>query len=130
MNLDTPHSSGRLMVVDNDHDLADAMCAWIGLATDWTAVPAYGAEQALAKAREEPFDCVLLDIAMPGADGFETAALLDRANDSSHPAILAITGNADLRDAASSDRRFAASLLKPADSDRLLGLLAGLDAHN
>lgn len=130
MTLDTPHAPRRLMVVDNDHDLADSLCAWIGLTTDWTAVPVYGAEQAVAKAREEPFDCVLLDIAMPGSDGFDTAVRLDRANDTSHPAILAITGNADLRDAASADARFAASLLKPPDSNRLLGLLANLDAHN
>lgn len=130
MNPNTTHMPRRLLVVDNDHDLADSMCAWIRLTTEWTAIPAYGAEQAVAKAREAPFDCVLLDIAMPTADGCDTATLLETANEATHPAILAFTGNADLRDAASTDTRFAASLLKPADSDRLLGLLAGLTAHN
>ena len=130
MNLTTPHFPRRLMVVDDDHDLADSMCAWIRLTTDWTVVPAYGAEQAVEKARQELFDCVLLDIAMPGSDGFETAARLDCANCANHPAILAITGNADLRDAASADPRFAASLLKPADSARLLSLLAGVAGHS
>jgi CheY-like chemotaxis protein len=118
------------MVVDHDHDLADSMCAWIGLTTDWTAVPAYGVEQAIAKAREETYDCILLDIAMPSIAGFDAAAMLDKANETGHPVLLAITGDADLRDAASTDVRFAASLLKPADPDRLLGLLAGLVAHN
>lgn len=130
MNLPVPPPPRRLMVVDNDHDLADSMCAWIGLTTDWTAIPAYGIEQAIAKAREERYGCILLDIAMPSLGGFDAAAMLDKASETGHPALLAITGDADLRDAASTDMRFAASLLKPADSDRLLGLLAGLAAHN
>jgi len=126
MKLNTPQSPRRLLVVDTDHDLADSMCAWIGLTTQWTAIPAYGAEQAVAKAREAPFDCVLLDIALASAEGIDTAAMLDEANEGSHPAILGFTGDADLRDAASTDKRFVASLLKPADSERLLGLLATL----
>lgn len=118
------------MVVESDHDLADSMCVWIGVCTGWTAIAAYGAEEAVVKARDEPFDAVLLDIGMAGTDGFDTASRLDGANEASHPAILALTGDAELRDAASVDRRFVASLLKPADSGRLLGLLADLEGRN
>ncbi|MFL6681212.1 MAG: response regulator [Burkholderiaceae bacterium] len=129
MDFHFPRPSRRLMVVDDDHDLADSICAWIRQTTDWTAVPAYGAAQAIGKAGEEHFDCVLLDIAMLHDDGFATAAMLHEANGASHPAILAMTGDAELRDAASTDPRFVASLLKPADSDRLLGLLAEIAAR-
>lgn len=114
------------MVVDNDHDLVDSLCEWIGLSSDWTAVPAYGSAEAIAQVGTSPPDVILLDLEMPGADGFETAKRLEQASGDRHSAILALTGNADLRDAALRDARFAASILKPADPNRLLVLLSNL----
>jgi len=114
------------MVVDNDHDLVDSLCEWIGLSSDWTAVPAYGPADAIAQAGMSPPDIILLDMEMPGADGFETAERLERASGDKHSAILALTGNADLRDAALHDARFTASILKPADPGLLLVLLSSL----
>jgi len=113
----------RLMVVDDDHDLVDAMCEWIALSSDWTAIGAYGPADAIALAGAEPPDAILLDMEMDGADGFETAGRLESVAGSKHPALLALTGNARLRDAASTDARFSAALLKPADLDGLLRLL-------
>jgi CheY-like chemotaxis protein len=126
MNLDLSHAQRRLMVVDDDHDLVDALCEWIVLSSDWTAVPAYGQAEAIAQARTSPPDVILLDMEMPGADGFETAGRLELATGAKHSAILALTGSAALRDAAGRDARFTASLLKPADPDRLLVLLSNL----
>lgn len=126
MNLGTHHPQRCLLVVDNDHDLVDSLCEWIDLSSDWTAVAAYGPTEAIAQAGSSPPDAILLDMEMNGADGFETAADLDRASGAKHSAILALTGNADLRDAASLDPRFTASMLKPADPDRLRALLASL----
>jgi CheY-like chemotaxis protein len=126
MNLDIPASQRRLMVVDNDHDLVDSLCEWIGLSSDWTAVPAYGSAEAIAQAGASPPDVILLDLEMPGADGFETAERLGQASGDKHSAILALTGNADLRDAALRDGRFTASILKPADPGGLLVLLSTL----
>jgi CheY-like chemotaxis protein len=114
------------MIVDNDHDLVDSLCEWIGLSSDWTVVPAYGPAEAIAQAGISPPDVILLDLEMPGSDGFETAERLEHASGDKHSAILALTGNADLRDAALRDARFAASLLKPADPGRLLVLLSSL----
>ena len=114
------------MVVDNDHDLVDSLCEWIGLSSDWTAVAAYGSAEAIAQTETSPPDVILLDLEMPGADGFETAGRLEQACGNKHSAILALTGNADLRDAALHDARFAASILKPADPARLLVLLSTL----
>jgi CheY-like chemotaxis protein len=130
MSKDPQHPSHRLMVVDNDPDLVDSLCEWISISSEWTVVPAYGPEQAIAQACDEPFDAILLDLEMPGADGFDTASTLERACESKHAAIVALTGNADLRDAASADHRFAASFLKPADPVKLLGFLVGLAADH
>jgi CheY-like chemotaxis protein len=126
MNLAIHHSQRSLMVVDNDHDLVDSLCEWIGLSSDWTAVPAYGPAEAIAQAGTSPPDVILLDMEMRDADGFETAERLGRASGAKHSAILALTGNADLRDAALLDPRFTASMLKPADPGHLLALLSRL----
>ena len=111
------------MVVDDDHDLADALCEWITLSSDWDAVAAYGPAEAVARATSSHPDAILLDMEMDGADGFETAGLLTLTSASSPPTLLALTGNAWLRDAASVDPRFAGSMLKPADLRGLIGLL-------
>ena len=111
------------MVVDDDHDLVDALCEWIALSSDWTAVGAYGPEDAIAQAGAAPPDAILLDMEMDGIDGFDTARRLESALAPMHPALLALTGNAWLREAASLDARFAASILKPADLEGLLSLL-------
>jgi CheY-like chemotaxis protein len=111
------------MVVDDDHDLVDAMCEWITLSSNWTAVGAYGPADAIAQAGAEPPDAILLDLEMDGADGFETAGRLESAAWKRHPALLALTGNARLRDVALTDARFAAAILKPADLQYLLRLL-------
>jgi CheY-like chemotaxis protein len=130
MNLDHHPAHRRLMVVDDDHDLVDALCEWIALSSDWTAVAAYGPADAIAQAREAPPDAILLDMEMDGANGFDTAEQLELAAGPKHPALLALTGNAWLRDAASHDARFAASMLKPTDLNGLLYLLESVSpAH-
>ena len=123
MNLRPHPAPRRVMVVDDDHDLVDAMCEWIALSSDWTAVGAYGPADAIAQAGSEPPDAILLDMEMADADGFETAGRLESAAGHKHPALLALTGNARLREAASIDGRFAAAILKPPDLNSLLGLL-------
>lgn len=126
MTRDTPCRSRCLMVVDDDHDLVDAVCEWIGLSAGWHAVPAYGAEDAIAQAAVAPPDAILLDMEMAGTDGFCTAQRLAALAGARHAALLAFTGNPRLRDAASLDGRFAASILKPADPYDLLALLKDL----
>jgi len=126
MNPDAHHPQRRLLVVDNDHDLVDSLCEWIGLSSDWSALPAYGPADAIAQTRVSAPDVILLDMEMRGQDGFETAERLGQASGAKHAAILALTGSADLRDAASLDPRFSASVLKPADPGRLLVLLSKL----
>jgi CheY-like chemotaxis protein len=128
MNIDPRTLPKQLMVVDDDHDLVDALCELIALSSDWTAIAAYGPADAIAQAGRAAPDAILLDMEMPGADGFDTAERLELAADPKHPALFALTGNERLRDAASHDARFAASMLKPADLNGLLNLLETVSA--
>jgi CheY-like chemotaxis protein len=129
MDLNAHQLPRRLLVVDDDHDLVDSLCEWVGLSSDWMAVAAYGPADAIAQATAAPPDAILMDMEMHGADGFDTAERLGRASGDKHSAILALTGNANLREAASRDPRFLASLLKPADPDKLMRLLTRLTDH-
>ena len=113
----------RLMVVDDDRDLVDALCELIGLCSDWTAYGAYGPGDAVAQASKNAPDAILLDMEMAGVDGFDTATRLSTLAGQKHPALFALTGNYLLRDVAAHDSRFTASILKPADLTELLNLL-------
>jgi len=113
----------RLLVVDDDRDLVDALCEWMSLNSDWTSVAAYGPADAVTRAGAMHPDAVLLDMEMEGVDGFDTADRLDVACGPDHPSLFALTGNPRLRDAAAEDARFSASILKPANLEGLLSLL-------
>jgi CheY-like chemotaxis protein len=123
MNLDPHLGRRRLLVVDNDHDLVDALCEWVELNADWDAVAAYGPADAIAQAASAPPDAILLDMEMDGVDGFVTATRLELAAGTKHPPLVALTGNSALRDAAALDARFVASMLKPANLTAILNLL-------
>lgn len=125
MNPEPHFCKRRLLVVDDDHDLVDALCEWVGLSAHWDAVAAYGPDDAIALTASAPPDAILLDMEMGGVDGFDTAARLRLATGAKHLPLVALTGNPSLRDAAALDTRFAASVLKPADLTEILNLLDG-----
>lgn len=57
----------------------------------YTVVKAESGEEALKHVLKEDFAAILLDVQMPGLDGFETAALIHRRRRSRHVPILFIT---------------------------------------
>jgi CheY-like chemotaxis protein len=108
----------RLLVVDDNRDAADSLAVLLGL---WGHRPrvAYDGASALRAARAEPPDAVLLDLGMPGLDGY------DLAHDLRPAALIAVTGFADRAhrdraDAAGFDHFF----VKPVDPADLCELLA------
>jgi DNA-binding response OmpR family regulator len=65
----------RLLVVDDLLDAADALAVKLSL-DGYDVRTAYSAEQAILEIEAHHPHCVLLDICMPGIDGFELATLL------------------------------------------------------
>jgi putative two-component system response regulator len=84
------HHPTRILIVDderNNRELLQIMLASEGHVLSTAA----SGEQALAMVTLEPFDLILLDIMMPGIDGYQVAATLSRNAATSHIPILMLT---------------------------------------
>lgn len=110
----------RLLVVDDNRDGADSLCALLVAVGACDAQAAYSPGDAIRKARACRPDAVLLDLEMPPDSGFDLAAALRRVFAADAPLLLAMTGNQALRSRAARDARFAAAMLKPLDLDDVL----------
>ena len=61
-------TSPGILVVDDDHAMVRTLCD-IFRRRGWEPMGAHSGEQAVASHRERSFDCVLMDVKMPGIDG-------------------------------------------------------------
>jgi two-component system sensor histidine kinase/response regulator len=66
-----PAERPRILVVDDNAENRRLVEATLG-DEDIDVVSAASGEEALEQFAAEPVDCVLLDVRMPGLDGFET----------------------------------------------------------
>ena len=65
------------LVIDDNREQADALCRIISL-LGVEAKPVYGPKSAMQVLKDEKPSVVFLDISMPGVDGFEVLAFLQR----------------------------------------------------
>ncbi|WP_295526006.1 ATP-binding protein [uncultured Pseudacidovorax sp.] len=118
-----------LLVVDDNQDAADSLASWLELEGHRVRV-VYSAEAALAALGEQSADGAIVDIGLPGLNGYELASRLRQQPPHAHMALIALTGygqEADRRKtlAAGFDDHFA----KPAQVEILLARLKALDAE-
>src|SRR6266545_8384139 len=83
------HAIRVLLVDDSERNLA-ALEAMLG-DLDATLVTARSGEEALRCLLQQDFALILLDVRMPGLDGFETAALIRSRDRSRHTPIIFLT---------------------------------------
>jgi len=79
-------SSGRILVAEDDRNIREGLLDTLR-SEGYEAVPANDGNEALALFRQRKFDLVLLDIMMPGRDGFDVCREL-RARDEQVPVIM------------------------------------------
>jgi two-component system, OmpR family, response regulator len=119
-----PDGARMNVLVVEDHADGAATTARLLRLYGYEARVAVDGHAALAMAREAPPDVILLDIGLPGIDGYEVARLVRRNTRGREPFIVAISGYG--RD---DDRRRAADagidlyLLKPVEFHNLQPLL-------
>jgi CheY-like chemotaxis protein len=89
--MSDPAAGPRLLVVDDNRDAADSLALLLGL---WGYRPrvAYDARGALDLVGSEPPDGILLDLGLPGVDGYQLAADLRRQPDWADTPLIAVTG--------------------------------------
>jgi PAS domain S-box-containing protein len=121
----TPLPQGpSVLVVDDNHDAADSLGYMLEMMGARTRV-VYGGLDALAAVDVEASQLVLLDLGMPGMDGFEVVRRL-----ASHPArarmhVVALTGWGQAEDRQRTrEAGFDEHLVKPAEMEALEALLA------
>ncbi|HEX7169028.1 MAG TPA: response regulator [Acidimicrobiales bacterium] len=109
MAVDEPPANSVVLVVDDDFDIARYV--ELNLSLEGFAVHvAHDGEQAVEKAMELRPDAILLDVMMPGLDGYEVCRRLRSDARTSHAAVIMLTA-------------------KSLSADTVLGLTAGADDY-
>ncbi len=115
----------RILVVDDNRDAAEATSVLLELSGHEVKTVGDGPE-ALASAPVYAPDVVLLDIGLPGMDGYEIAVRLRQVAETRSSCIIALTGYGQPADRARARAAgFDHHLTKPADPDELLRLVEG-----
>lgn len=70
--------SGRILIVDDNEDLAENVAELL-IEEGYQAIPSISPEDAIAKASSEKYDCIVLDVRMPGMDGIDLRRKLVRS---------------------------------------------------
>ncbi len=114
----------RILVVDDNVDSAESLALLLRLAGH-RARTAHNGPGALAAARDFRPEVVLLDIGLPGMDGYEVARRLREWADGERVLLVAQTGYGQEDDRCRSRQAgFDAHLIKPVDPSVLQALLA------
>ena len=114
--------SMRVMIVDDEEEAADALCA---MATSWGHEVSrfYDGATGLAGAIAQRPNVALLDISMPGMDGYELARQLRLRTDLHRCYVIAMRGARDLRHVPRMEASIDLFLAKPMNFSVLETLL-------
>jgi len=112
----------KVLVVDDDRRMVKTICDILRVKGHHPH-PAYSGEEAVNRVREEEFDCVLMDLKMPGIDGVEALKLIKEAAPDL-PVVLMSAYATDCQAEEASRQGAYAVLTKPIDVQIVLSFLA------
>jgi len=119
----------RVLVVDDNADAAQMLAALLEVQGHAVSVE-YDARGALARARHEHPDVLLLDIGLPDMDGYELARRLRAQPENAGATLVALTGYGQSQDRQEARRAgFDHYLVKPADLNEVNDVLAQAEAR-
>ncbi len=114
----------RILVVDDNVDAAESLRMMLEL-DGHTVFKAHDARSAVACARTERPNVMLLDIGLPDIDGYELARRLRSIPEAEDAILIAVTGYGQAEDRRSAqDAGFDHYLVKPVDFDLLRAMLS------
>jgi PAS domain S-box-containing protein len=113
----------RILIVDDNPDIAASLALFLELEGHSVTVTDSGTEAVVLAQQIRP-EIALLDVGMPGMDGYELARRLRASALDPRPVLIAVTGWGTEKD---KDKAMAAGfdrhLTKPVDPDRLVELI-------
>jgi CheY-like chemotaxis protein len=115
-----PQAEPLVLVVDDYQDAREMYAEYLK-ANGYRVAEARTGLEAVAKARELKPDCILMDLSLPGIDGWEATRQLKADRTTTHIPVVAITGHAS--ELASRDAKAAGCtsyVLKPALPDAVV----------
>jgi signal transduction histidine kinase len=119
--------SCRVLVVDDNVDAAEMMAALLE-AHGHSVRIAHDAQAAIEAARQFEPDAAVLDIGLPGTDGYELARWLRRDARTAGTRLVALTGWGQEGDRSRARAAgFDAHLTKPADPEAILAAIASTE---
>jgi len=110
----------KILVVDDEVFVADMVEATLS-AEGYAVEKAYTGEDALAAVENDPPDLILLDLMLPGMDGYEVGRQLQRDARFSHIPVIMLTARSAAHERVAGYERGADDYItKPFDADELL----------
>ena len=124
--IERRRSKLRILVVDDNHDAAASLAMYLEQIGHEVGL-AYDGETAVQVAEAMRPQAILLDLGMPGMDGYEVCRRIRRPDWGKDVRIIAITGWGQDEDRRrSSAAGFDAHFVKPVSTETLVGLLGDL----
>ncbi|MFP4159523.1 MAG: response regulator transcription factor [Desulfobacterales bacterium] len=117
-----------VMVVDDDPDLVEAVCMKLE-SRNYRAERAYDGEEAMGKIREEKPALVILDVMMPGKNGWVTCDEIKNDDALKDIAVIMLTAVGDAVQSTSYTHHDGKTTLaddyipKPIDMDKLMEIV-------
>ncbi|RYG71114.1 PAS domain S-box protein [bacterium] len=125
LNLSNTGTKGRILVVDDNEDAAVMLCAWLEGNGHDVQVAHDGAQGLILACGWQP-DVALLDIGMPGMDGYEVARKLRSLPEGRGMRLIAVTGYGQPADRdLAYEAGFDFHLTKPVDMEELMKMIDG-----
>ena len=116
-----------VLVVDDEIAIRETLAQILGY-EDYRVLTAASGQAALATLEEQPASALLLDVKMPGMDGFEVLTRVQK--DYPNLPVIVISGHGDVQTAVQAVKQGAYDFLeKPLDRSRLLVTLQNCLAH-
>lgn len=122
--LEQPTGRARVLVIDDNYDVAVTLAALVRH-SGHDVRTAHDGPSAIDLARSYTPDLVLIDIGLPGMDGYEVARRLRQEVGLAHAMLAALTGFGQEEDRRRSEEAgFDQHLVKPIRTETLLHLLS------
>ncbi len=122
-------SMRKVLVVDDNVDAADTLEAVLSM-DGFAVTTVYNGVAAVAQARAAVPDVVVMDIGMPGMDGYDAARLIRQQPGGEKILLIALTGWGQSNDRKrASEAGFDHHLVKPVDYELLIKCLQALPAE-